>query len=169
MCFFAGPNTLVPRVAKVRVPNTPAVTEPRTAVSTTASFARFLDGAARGAFWTDGRRRDYWCWHVGNDQSHEGNTNAVETTIVTSIHLQPVTFHLRLHASAPSSQLCSIFLLPAPPQFLYQAPPGAQQLTRPDFLNMPQVGHVITAETTTGVISDVVIGVLAICHRASHS
>ena len=39
--------------------------------------------------------------------------------------------------------MCSTFTLPAPPQVLYQAPPGAQQLTRPDFLNKPHLGHAI--------------------------
>ena len=34
-------------------------------------------------------------------------------------------------------------MLPTPPQFLNQAPPGAQQLTLPDFLNVPHLGHII--------------------------
>ena len=38
--------------------------------------------------------------------------------------------------------MCSAFALPAlPPQFLYQAPPGAQQLALPDFLNVPHFGQ----------------------------
>jgi len=73
-----------------------------------------------------------------------------------------------LQASTPSNQLWDTFLSPAPPQVLYQAPPGAQQLTRPDFLNVAQFGHISTAEAMSGVVSDVVIGVLAICHRANH-
>ena len=36
-----------------------------------------------------------------------------------------------------------MFLFAAPPQFLYQAPPGAQQLTRPDFANVPHFGHIV--------------------------
>ena len=37
----------------------------------------------------------------------------------------------------------STILLPALPQFSNQAPPGAQQLTRPDFSNLPHLGHFI--------------------------
>ena len=50
---------------------------------------------------------------------------------------------LRLHASTPSNHLWSAFLLPSPPQLLYQAPLGAQQLALPDFSNVPHFGHVI--------------------------
>ena len=36
-----------------------------------------------------------------------------------------------------------MLLLLARPQFRYQAPPGAQQLTLPDFSNVPHFGHVL--------------------------
>ena len=65
-----------------------------------------------------------------------------------------------LQASTPSNQLYCISPSPTPPQFLYQAPPGAQQLRRPDFLNVPQFGHA----TTPGVAADAVDA----CHCASH-
>ena len=77
------------------------------------------------------------------------------------------TLNLHLHVSTPSNQLCPNLLLPELPQFLYQAPPGAQQLARPDFLNMPQCGHVILAKATPGVVNAMPIGVLAISHRAN--
>ena len=78
--------------------------------------------------------------------------------------------HLDLHlqASTPSVQLWLNLLSPAPPQFPCQLPPGAQQLTRPDLLNVPQLGHIDTAEVTPGLLGDMVIGVLASCSRASH-
>ena len=69
---------------------------------------------------------------------------------------------LRLHASAPSNHLWSAFLLPSPPQFLYQAPSGAQQLALPDFSNVPHFGHVISLlEVMVSVLTltDVVIGI----------
>ena len=47
-----------------------------------------------------------------------------------------------------------MFLLPAPPQLLYQAPPGAQQLTLPDLRNVPHFGHataLATVEVAGGV------------------
>ena len=47
--------------------------------------------------------------------------------------------------------------MPAPPQFLNQAPPGAQQLTLPDFLNVPHFGHVIVL-----AIVEVMAGVLVL-------
>ena len=81
-----------------------------------------------------------------------------------TIYLQPLTLDLRVQASMPSNQLCSASLLPAPPQFLYQVPPGAQQLTRADFLKVAQCGHIKMAERTAGMVC----GVLAIRHRASH-
>ena len=86
------------------------------------------------------------------------------------MYLHPSTLDLHLQASTPSSQLWSNFLLPAPPpQFLYQAPPGAQQLARPDVLNIPQFEHIVTGAMTPSVtsVSDLTLGVLATRHRAS--
>ena len=80
---------------------------------------------------------------------------------------------LRLQAFTPLDHLCSTFLLPTPPQFLNQAPPGAQQLTLPDLRNVPHLGHVIARsilevmdDVLTDVLTDVLIGVLAISSRS---
>ena len=54
---FASLDTLVPRVLKVCVDSSPAVSEPRTATCTTTEFAGFLDGATCEAQGTDGRCR----------------------------------------------------------------------------------------------------------------
>ena len=43
-------------------------------------------------------------------------------------------------------------MLPALPQFLYQAPPGAQQLRLPDFLTTPHLGHALLLTTTEGLV-----------------
>ena len=81
-----------------------------------------------------------------------------------------IALDLRLQAFTPSDHL----LLPSPPQFLNQAPPGAQQLTLPDFRNIPHLRHVITrwpAEVIDGVLviggvlTDVLVGVLAMSSR----
>ena len=53
-------NALVPRVIKVCVTCTSAVFEPRTAVSATTSFARFLDDAAFETYGIVDRRSDRW-------------------------------------------------------------------------------------------------------------
>ena len=81
---------------------------------------------------------------------------------------QALTLALRLQACTPSNHLCSTFLLPAPPQFLNQAPPGAQQLTLPDFANMPHFGHdmmLAVVEAMAGVLTAVRIGVLVMSSR----
>ena len=82
----------------------------------------------------------------------------------------PVGSNLRWQAATPSSHLWSTFLLRAPPQFLNQAPPGAQQLFLPDFSNLPHLGHVIglaIVEVMAGVLTDVVaIGILTINSRS---
>ena len=83
----------------------------------------------------------------------------------------PPALDLRSQAFTPSNHLCSTFLLPAPPQFLNQAPPGAQQLTRPDFSNVPHFGQLIVlaiVEVTAGVLTDVVIGVCSISSRSGN-
>ena len=59
------------------------------------------------------------------------------------MHLHAVRLNLRLQAATPSDHLGPTFLLPTSPQFLNQAPPGAQQLALPDFLNVPHFRHVI--------------------------
>ena len=80
----------------------------------------------------------------------------------------PSTLNLRLQASTPSNHLCSTFLSWAPPHFLNQAPPGAQQLTLPDFANVPHLGHVIVlaiVEVIAGVPIEVVISACFISSR----
>ena len=79
-----------------------------------------------------------------------------------------VTLNLHSHAFMPSDQLCSAFLLPTPPQFLYQAPPGAQQLTRPDFPNVLHMGHPIVL-VIVEVMADVAMAVLPIRPRIMHT
>ena len=59
---FAGLDTLVPRVIKLGVTRTSAVSEPRTTATAATDFARFRDDAAFGAYGTNGRRRG--CWRV---------------------------------------------------------------------------------------------------------
>ena len=83
------------------------------------------------------------------------------------MYIRSFILHLRLQTSAPSNQLWTAFLLPESPQLWYQAPPGAQQLTRPDFLNVPQFGHILIVETTSGVVSELAISVLPIRHRGN--
>ena len=77
-----------------------------------------------------------------------------------------LVFNLRLQAFTPSDHLRTKLLLPSPPQFLNQAPPGAQQLSLPDFRNAPHVGHVIVFEVIDGGLADVLIGVLAMSSRS---
>ena len=75
------------------------------------------------------------------------------------------TLDLRLQAFRPSNHLCLTFLLPAPPQLLYQLPPGAQQLSLPDFSNVPHFGHVIVL-AIFGVMNGVPIAVLVMSSRS---
>ena len=62
-------------------------------------------------------------------------------------------------------------MLLSPPQFLNQAPPGAQQLLLPDLPNVSHLGQAIALaiiELTPGVMTDVVIGVLTISSRSGN-
>ena len=61
--YFAGLNALVPRVIKFCVTSTSAVSEPRTAATTTTNFARFFNGAAFRTCKTDHHRRVCWYLH----------------------------------------------------------------------------------------------------------
>ena len=58
-----------------------------------------------------------------------------------------------LQACAPSTHVWSVSELPLIPQFSNQAPPGAQQLSLPDFLRAAHLGHmgVIFVAVTAGV------------------
>ena len=73
-------------------------------------------------------------------------------------------FDLRSQASTPSNHLCSTFLFLGPPQFLYQPPPGAQQLTRPDLSNVPHFKHVLVLAVVEVIRA--VIGALTINSRS---
>ena len=68
---FAGSNALVPRVIKLGVTRTSAVSDPRTTATTTTNFTRFRDGATFGAYRTVWRCRECWCVYLGIGQ----NTN----------------------------------------------------------------------------------------------
>ena len=63
-----------------------------------------------------------------------------------------------MQASKPSIHVCSA--VPLLPQLLNQAPPVAQQLSRPDFSNVPHFEHVIIEEMTDPVIVVVVAVVM---------
>ena len=52
-----GLDALVPRVMKLDVTSTSAISEPRTTAAATTAFTRFLDGATFAAYRTDCRRR----------------------------------------------------------------------------------------------------------------
>ena len=58
-----------------------------------------------------------------------------------------------LQARAPSTHVCSVLELRLVPQFSNQAPPGAQQLSLPDFLMAAHLGHTgaILVVVTVGV------------------
>jgi len=74
-----------------------------------------------------------------------------------------------LQAFTPSDHMYSTFFLPTPPQLLNQAPPGAQQLTLPDFRNVPHLGHVLVRskfEVIEAVLTDVLVGFLAMSSRS---
>ena len=64
---FAGMDALVPCVIKLAVTSRSAVSEPRTTATTATIFPGFRDGAAFGAYETDGRRRGCWCVYVDID------------------------------------------------------------------------------------------------------
>ena len=77
--------------------------------------------------------------------------------------------NLHVQACTPSDHVCSAFVLPEPPQLLNQEPPGAQQLTLPDFLKVPHFEHAIIVpidEVMTGVLADVAVGVLTMSSRS---
>ena len=74
-----------------------------------------------------------------------------------------VALNLRLQAAMPSIHVC--FASPLPPHLLNQEPPGAQQLTLPDFRNVPHLGHVIV-RSVIGVIDIVLIGFLTMSFRS---
>ena len=75
MLCVTGLNALGPSVTDVSVPDTSAVSEPRTAAAATAEFAGFRDNTACGAYWTNGHCRDCLCGNVG-----EGKTYKIENS-----------------------------------------------------------------------------------------
>ena len=70
---FAGLDALVPRMIKLGVTSTSAVSEPRTTATAATNFTRFRDDAVFEAYGTYSRRRRrrdyYWCAYVGNCQN----------------------------------------------------------------------------------------------------
>ena len=155
---FAGLNTLVPRVMKFRVTRSPAISEPRTTAATAAHFPRFLDSTAVRAYGNEGRCYGCWCscMKIGERKNRLTLKSLLSSQYTYApTYPSPRALDLRLQTSKPSNHLWSTFLLPTPPQFLNQAPLGAQQLTRPDFSNIPQFGHAFFV--TIEVMADVLV------------
>ena len=75
----------------------------------------------------------------------------------------PSVASLPLQACRPSIHVCSTFALPPLPHILNQVPPGAQQLTLPDFAKVPHWGHVIGDITTDAATVDEVDVVYTAC------
>ena len=69
-----------------------------------------------------------------------------------------------VQACMPSNHVYSAFAFPALPHFLYQAPPGAQQLRLPDFLLIPHFGH-----TELGLLVMVVVAAADVINRLKHN
>ena len=148
---------------KVDVPSTSAVSEPRTTATATTDLSRFLNCSALGAYQIDCRCRDcpYVYVGIGHNTKRKMRKTITAWYARECIYLHPLALDLRSQASSPSNHMWSAFLLPAPPQFLYQAPPGAQQLTLPDFLNVPHFGHImllVEAMRRVLVLTGLVIG-----------
>ena len=91
-----------------------------------------------------------------------------QNCLTVAVRYIPSALDLPSQACTPSIHLCSTCLLPVPPHFLYQAPPGAQQLIRPDFSNVPHFEHVI-ALAFVRVMEDVLIVVLVMSSRLRSS
>ena len=67
--WFAGLNALVPRVIKLCVTSSSAVSEPSATATATTAFPRFRDNAAFDTCGTDCRRRGWWCVNMGIGQT----------------------------------------------------------------------------------------------------
>ena len=63
------------------------------------------------------------------------------------------TLVISLQACNPSTHVWSNFESPSLPQFLNQAPPGAQQLSFPDFLMAPHLKHMGPIAVTVVVVT----------------
>ena len=67
-----------------------------------------------------------------------------------------------LQALLPSNHVCAVLELSLAPQFLNQAPPGAQQLSLPDFLMVPHLEHMEPIVDTVIAVAAVALGCVGI-------
>ena len=88
---------------KLGVPSTSAVSEPRTAATTTTAFDRFVEYAAFAAYETDGRLRGYWCLYetLVKEKQTEKHLKVISQSCVD----MPLALNLRLQAFTPSDHL----------------------------------------------------------------
>ena len=109
---FAGPDALVPRVIKLGVTSTSAVSEPRTTAATATYFPRFRNDPAFGAYETDGRRRNCYCEYVIYVNIAQNQNTKMKTRKQSllgmrkdvSIYME-LALDLHLQASTPSNHL----------------------------------------------------------------
>ena len=71
--YFAGFDSLVPGVTKLRVASSATVVEPRSAVATATASTGFRDGAAFGTYGVQNSCGGCWCCclDIGIDQTHK--------------------------------------------------------------------------------------------------
>ena len=119
----------------------------------------------------DERRQVHWGWRVGI-----GKVSRNQQPIGLHMHVFTLNcpISLRLQASLPSNHVWSNFESPGSPHWLNQAPPGAQQLSLPDLLKMPHLGHtsliavVVGGVEDTGLTSRYWINIHRDCTRNQH-
>ena len=98
--------------------------------------------------------------------------NAMRSTTRLRCNVQNlvnVTAHLLVQACMPSAHVYSKSVSPTSPHLLNQEPPRAQQLSLPDFLAVPHLGHAELTATGAGVAGGgvVVPGRTDFEHRAT--
>ena len=106
-----------------------------------------------------------WVLIKGNTEKHYNTHQCCFVWDTISLHALGLMNLRLLQASTPSIQLCSAFSISAPPHFLYQSPPGAQQLTRPDFSNVPHFEHVMVL-ANVGVMNSGLTEILVMSSRS---
>ena len=111
------------------------VSEPRSTSTATTFFA--FDNTTFGARHTCDADNFWWCSNEFIKATKDNGCFYIDQNLSTRPRSGTyVCRHWRRQSIGVWTPLWRIF-----PHFLYQAPPGAQQLARPDCLNVPHFGH----------------------------
>ena len=128
-------------MTKLGVAGLAALLEPGAAAKAATASAGVLVGATHGAYGAGRHCDGVHVWALGTEYTEIDSWTEHSCACECMFFSTLASSLLAPQACMPSTHVWTTFVSPFLPHCLYQAPPGAQQLSSPEFLMVPHLGH----------------------------